>query len=111
MRRASASVFGVEDDPVTEDRQEEVLDVDRGDVRAIVEERPAARGPLERGSRDGRADRHSRRLAGRAHELDDPAPEQRVEVDVAHRGRELLDLLDRHDRLERGECGAPAGRR
>ena len=69
-----------EDDPVTEDRQEEVLDVDRGDVRAVVEERPArARRARARGSRGrtrrppprasrgsrARARRSSARAAGR----------------------------------------------
>ncbi len=76
-----------EDDAMDEHGDEEPLDVLRDDVVAAVEQRPGARGALEReAAADGAADDDGLVLARRAHELDEPALEDVVDVDVL-RGR------------------------
>src|SRR5581483_8758914 len=73
-------------------------------VTAAVEERPGARGTLEReAAADGRSRCDRLRLPRGPHELDDPAQEQLVDVDVLDRTLERPDLGARDDGLEVGE--------
>ena len=66
-----------------DDRQEQLLDVLGQDVVALLEQRPGAGGVLEReAAADGGADRDAVELARRADEVDDPALEELVDVDV-----------------------------
>src|SRR5215210_2308983 len=63
-----------EQDPMAEHRQEKHLDVLGQDVVASAEERPAARGALEReAAANGRADRDDLEVARRADDVDHPA--------------------------------------
>ena len=68
---------------MSDDRQEERLDVLRRDEVALLDQRPGAGGSLEREARAHRRPERGRvQLAGRGHELDDPAEDQLVDVDV-----------------------------
>ncbi len=87
-----------------QDRGEQALDVLGDDVAASVEQRPRAGGALERKAPAHRAPDDDRLLLARgAHELDDPAVERVVDVDVLRRRAELLDLVEADHRLERLE--------
>src|SRR4051794_24923081 len=68
---------------VPEDRQEEQLDTFRDDVRAPVQQRPRTRGALEReAAAHGRDDGDAFHMSRRAYELDDPAQDQLVDIDL-----------------------------
>src|SRR4051812_39948305 len=85
-----------EDDAVADDRQEEVVHVVRHGVVASVDERPGAHCPLERERAAHRcSDRDRVELTGGAHEIDYPALEDLVDVDLAHRTLERLDVRQR----------------
>ncbi len=84
-----------------EDRDEEVLDVLRDDIGAAVEKRPGTRRALEREASSNRAPDDDRvLLTGRPHELDQPAMEDTVDVHLLCGVAELMDVRQRHDRLE-----------
>jgi hypothetical protein len=94
---------------VAEHGEEELFDILRNDVVAPAEERPGADRLLEREAASDRgADGDDLELAGRANEVDDPALEQVVDVDVLDRPLERLDLLEGDDRLQvlQGMAGA-----
>ena len=80
------------------------LDVAGDDVVASLHQRPRARGALERqAAADGRAGRDAFDAPRRAHELDDPAQHQLVDVDVLDRGLQRLDVVCVDARLQRRE--------
>ena len=84
-----------------EDRREQALDVLGDDVAPSVEERPRTRRPLQReAAADGAPDHDGLLLAGRTHELDHPAVEDVVDVDVLGRRPQLMHLVEPDDRLE-----------
>ena len=90
-----------EDDAVAENGKEEDLDVLGHDVLAPVEECPRARHPLEREARADRcAERDRLELTARLDELDDPAEDQLVGVDVFDRALELAHVVERDDRAQ-----------
>ena len=93
-----------EQQPMPENRQEERLDVFRGHVVATADKRPRARRPLERKTpADGGAQCDSLHRARRAHELDGPAHEQLVDVDVLDHRLHRAHVIERPERLERFE--------
>src|SRR5579884_932361 len=82
-----------EQEPVTEHRQEEQLDVVGNDMPATVQKRPRARGALERqAAADGRAGGDAFDAARRADELHDPAEDQVVDVDILDRALQRPNL-------------------
>src|SRR5215211_3744984 len=90
-----------EHDPVEEHRDEEPLDVAGRDVRPPRQERPRAGRALEReAAAHRRADRHRLDVARRPDEPDDPALHDLVDVDGLDGLAQLVDLGQRHGRLE-----------
>ena len=84
-----------------EDRREQQLDVFGDDIPAALEERPRTRGPFEgEAAPDGAADHDRLLLAGRAHELDEPAMEHVVDVDLLRGRPQSVDVVEADDRLE-----------
>src|SRR3954469_20773869 len=93
--RVGVQAEGAEQRAVPDDRLEELEHVLRRDVRAPVEERPRARGALERErGANRRADADRVELPRRAHELDQPALQDWVEVDAADRRLHPVQRLD-----------------
>ena len=87
-----------------DDGDEQLLDIRRQDMAAAVEERPGPRRLLERqAAAHGGSDRHAVEVTGRAHEVDDPVVQQLVDVHESDGIAKLIDLGERHHRLERAE--------
>ncbi len=101
-RRASTrDEGGSEDDAMHEDGREQALDVLGDDVAPCVEKRPRTRRSLEReAAAHGAADDDGLLLARRTYELDHPAVEDLVDVDVLGCGPQLVHLIQADDRLE-----------
>src|SRR5436190_185488 len=77
------------------------LDVAWNDEPAVVQQRPAACGPLERErAANGCADRDELMLARHAHKVDDPLLDQLVHIHLLRGTLQRLHLLDRQHGLE-----------
>ena len=100
--RLAAERVGVgEQEAVREDGLDEPLDVARLDVIASTEQRHRAGAALERQrAANRRAGAHARELARRAHEVDHPALQQRVDVDVLDGVLERPQVVDPDDGRE-----------
>ena len=86
---------------MAEHGQEQLVDVLRDDEAASREERPRADGVFERDRpAHRRADGDPVEGPRRPHEVDDPALDQVVDVDLAGRLLQLLELRERHRRLQ-----------
>ncbi len=84
-----------------EHRPEEHLDVLRDDVLAAVQERPGARGALERErAPDGGAELDDVEVPRCPHEAHDPALQQRIDVDVLDGALQCAHLGDRDNRTD-----------
>ena len=91
-----------EDDAVQDDGQEEPLDVDGRHVVAAVEERPGPDGALEReAATDGGPDGDALDVARRAHELDRPAADRVVDVDLLDRSAQRQHVVEAERRPQR----------
>ena len=78
---------------MAEHREEELLDVLRGDERPAVQQRPGARDALEcERPRTEAPTCDDLELARGAHEVDDPALEERIDVHVLDGGVQRLEL-------------------
>src|SRR5581483_1151289 len=84
-----------EEDPVQEHGDEQLLDVLGCHVATAVQDRPRARGAVQRQRpAHGAPDRDDVELACGAHELDDPARDRLVDEDVRDRVAQRRDLLE-----------------
>src|SRR4051794_15434275 len=89
---------------MVDDRTEELVEVVRHDERPTVHERPAASRALEREARAHRGSELDEvERTRRSHELDTPAAQQRVDIDLLDCGAQHPDLVAVDDRPEARE--------